>query len=104
LGIGTILAITGITLTIAGLIIFPNAENSLARVGHDTQLLQGVTLFDFSPVFNLDVVKSVSSSASNQADVESSFLIDNTREFCIDGDFLQTNEFLWSMKKSKVKF
>ena len=41
LGIGTILAITGITLTIAGLIILPLAENSLAKVESEIQVTQG---------------------------------------------------------------
>jgi len=101
LGIGTILAITGITLTIAGLIILPLAENSLAQSVRKIIVIQGVSIFNSPEFFVIDALKRVNSSSSGHA-VESNFLID--QEFCLDVGFLQQGELFWSMKKAKLNF
>ena len=103
LGIGTILAITGITLTIAGLIIFPNAENSLAQTEHDHVIVHSVQIFDASSglqVHALEKLRVLSSSSGNPE--QSSYTIQKESPLCFGGGFLQQGELFWSMKKAKL--
>jgi len=100
LGIGTILAITGITLTIAGLIILPYAENSLAQVEHANQVKQIVILRDF-PDFDLSAEKIVRSSSSNHF-VQAGYFIETSS--CLDAELFQQGEFFWSIKRVELNF
>jgi len=102
LGIGTILAITGITLMIAGLIILPNAENSLAGVERQVLTKQFVSLStSASPNLVIAAEKNVGSTSSIHS-VDAVYSIETSS--CSDGDFFQKGEFVWSMKKAKLNF
>jgi len=105
LGIGTILAITGITLMIAGLIILPNAENSLAQPVHDIDVRKNVQIFDPSENLFVSATERVRVTSSNSGDVTSGFSIgDPAGVSCLDAGLLQQGEFLWSMKRAKLNF
>jgi len=102
LGIGTILAITGITLTIAGLIILPYAENSLAQVERQNEVVQSVNIE--LPELLIGTEKVVLSSSRGHF-VSAAFTFQQfSPSFCFDGDPLQRGEVLWSIKKAKLNF